>query len=764
MATDHSTSQAATGVESTTPATANRPGLPALAYRAGTHGSFYAAMQARLASVFVDAPFDEVDEHGVRRQGVDRLYPLHGQRQRRPDQAEESEAEAGALALEQVRRGLTTRASDDPALALLDGWATVADVLTFYQERIANEGYLRTATERRSVLELARLLGYAPRPGVASTVYLAYTIDDNFKETALIDIGARSQSVPGPGELPQSFETVEKLAARAAWNVLKPRMSQPQVLANALENGVIYLKGISANLKANDALLVRGSQAGITEPHLMRVVQATIEPQADRTKVILAAWEAAFVQPDAQAVATIAQHYKTPAALAKYKVDTTTGRAKDVLASLETLSQRLARETKPAKLKAELEDALISIEAQLAIATTNHFVNVKRWLSDMLADLEQVAARYGATVAGASPGSSQDPLRRVMTGLTQPPSVPPANALQLRRDLGTAFAAGGDAGLQVVNTLHPELGGTLATALGNVQATPANDLEVYALRLKTGVYGSSAPPKPVLDNNGRVIGTEDWPLNPYNFAVHVTISQVPNGDGFSVVYNALLQVKAGSRTLSRQVPLPVPTDGEVQLGPKINVRVSHTDGRFTFRILETDQTIEIAGSQEGAWVISATRDSEPLATRLSIGQSASQFTGRRKLTTAYELNQSALVRSLSATLIVEDETYLPAEPQPVMSLPDRAGKLDRDSRSEQPRTAGCGPGDKGTGRGPQQLQLPCQGDGADIGRKLAGKRPLAGRHSRHRSVGAERAARAGRGADRDAYLRRRPVDRAGRDL
>ncbi len=84
--------------------------------------------------------------------------------------------------------------------------------------------------------------------------------------------------------------------------------------------------------------------------------------------------------------------------------------------------------------------------------------------------------------------------------------MPPANALRLRRDLGTAFAAGGDAGLQAVNALHPELRGALATALGNVQATPANDLEVYALRLKTGVYGSSAPPKPVLDGKGRVIG------------------------------------------------------------------------------------------------------------------------------------------------------------------------------------------------------------------------------------------------------------------
>jgi hypothetical protein len=48
---------------------------------------------------------------------------------------------------------LTTRDPSDPAMALLDAWATVADVLAFYQERIANEGYLRTATERRSILE-----------------------------------------------------------------------------------------------------------------------------------------------------------------------------------------------------------------------------------------------------------------------------------------------------------------------------------------------------------------------------------------------------------------------------------------------------------------------------------------------------------------------------------------------------------------------------------------------------------------------------------
>src|SRR6266446_4589341 len=164
------------GIERLTPVTRlNRPGLNALGYRVGTHGSFLETMKARLSNL--------------------ELPP------------ELFEAGAGPSP-EQARPllSLTTRVSSDPSIALLDAWATVADVLTFYQERIANEGYLLTATERRSILELARLIGYAVRPGVASTVYLAYTLDEDRSSTppkptaVTIPAGARAQSVPGPGE------------------------------------------------------------------------------------------------------------------------------------------------------------------------------------------------------------------------------------------------------------------------------------------------------------------------------------------------------------------------------------------------------------------------------------------------------------------------------------------------------------------------------------------------------------------------------------
>ncbi|HMI91850.1 MAG TPA: putative baseplate assembly protein [Polyangiales bacterium] len=214
-----------TGTQVLTPrALHNRPGLPALAYRAGTHASFMQTMQARLSAI-------EVERTGSDGQPLASLRPL---------------------------AALSTRDPSDPSIAMLDAWATAGDVLTFYQERIANECYLGTASERRSVLELARLVGYGPRPGVAATAYLAYTLDDNQADPVTIPIGTRAQSVPGPGENAQTFETSEPLLARREWNDLKARRKRPQAItfANAKTISELHVAGVSTQLKPGDPLLL----------------------------------------------------------------------------------------------------------------------------------------------------------------------------------------------------------------------------------------------------------------------------------------------------------------------------------------------------------------------------------------------------------------------------------------------------------------------------------------------------------------------------
>ncbi|MFG2941059.1 putative baseplate assembly protein [Streptomyces sp. NPDC048282] len=152
---------------------------------------------------------------------------------------------------------LTAQDADDPAAALLDAWATVADIVTFYQERIAREGFLRTATERRSVLELARTIGYELAPGVAAATWLSFTVEDAVDPgaQAVVPAGTRVQSIPGQGGLPQTFETAEELTARAERNAMRLRLSRTQLITTGATQ--VLLAGVITGLRPGDPLLVR---------------------------------------------------------------------------------------------------------------------------------------------------------------------------------------------------------------------------------------------------------------------------------------------------------------------------------------------------------------------------------------------------------------------------------------------------------------------------------------------------------------------------
>src|SRR5262245_50377873 len=176
--------------------------------------------------------------------------------------------------------GLSTRDSSDPSLALLDAWATVADVLTFYQERIANESYLRTATERRSILELARAIGYELRPGVAASTYLAFTLEDaaGAPGHATLEVGTKVQSLPGPGEKPQTFETGEKLETRAEWNELRPK--QTELVLPGAGATEVYLKGVDTNLRKGDGILLIDATTANRRWAFRRVKEVAAQPAA----------------------------------------------------------------------------------------------------------------------------------------------------------------------------------------------------------------------------------------------------------------------------------------------------------------------------------------------------------------------------------------------------------------------------------------------------------------------------------------------------
>jgi hypothetical protein len=161
-------------------------------------------------------------------------------------------------------RGLTTRTTDDPTIALADAFACTLDVLTFYQERNANEGYIRTATERMSVLELTRAIDYELRPGVAASASLAFRVEDADDPYRVVEIpvGVGVMSIPDkPGLLPQTFETIEAITARAEWNAIPSRTERPQNIAlywNAgntsdANNGQLFLLDLDNSFDLDEA-------------------------------------------------------------------------------------------------------------------------------------------------------------------------------------------------------------------------------------------------------------------------------------------------------------------------------------------------------------------------------------------------------------------------------------------------------------------------------------------------------------------------------
>lgn len=237
------------GIAAQTPVeVTNRPGLSAVAYRVGTHPQFKQSLLAGLTNAA------------------------------RPALVE-----------------LSTRDADDFSIALLDAWATCADVLTFYQERIANESYLRTATERESLLHLARLIGYELRPGVAASAYLAFTVEEApavSKEMAAalgvtgeasVGVGVKVQSVPGPGERAQMFETVEAIEAHAEWNAIVPVLSERHPIKADAET--LYFAGLTTGLRKGDGLIIAPDDG--SAPLFRQVGEVFTDDLLQRTEVRL---------------------------------------------------------------------------------------------------------------------------------------------------------------------------------------------------------------------------------------------------------------------------------------------------------------------------------------------------------------------------------------------------------------------------------------------------------------------------------------------
>ncbi len=126
-----------------------------------------------------------------------------------------AEGRAAVALLERLREqpalaGLALDGQPDWILALCDAWGALADVIGFYQERIAEEAFLATAEQPSSVELIYHSLGHRFPPNAAAATSLAYHLR---ADVAGVEAVSRARAAGGTGMSPQDRA---RLAAQAA--------------------------------------------------------------------------------------------------------------------------------------------------------------------------------------------------------------------------------------------------------------------------------------------------------------------------------------------------------------------------------------------------------------------------------------------------------------------------------------------------------------------------------------------------------------------
>jgi predicted phage baseplate assembly protein len=518
-----------------------RPGLPVIDYRIGTHAEFLESMKARLAS--------------------------------RPELAK-----------------LTARTDDDPSIALLDCWAVVADIVTFYGERALNEGFLGTAVDPQSVARLGRLVDYRPRPALGASGQLAFTMDPGAVGT--IPAGTSAKSIPGPGELPQTFETAEILEARAEWNELAVRRTRPFAItaATLADFAELTFDGSSLNLKAGDLLVF--DFGGADAPGLREIASVAPDFQANRTLVRL------VPAPDHPVGLELALRRVHDAAERANKVATSQFQKQlgtDLVAAADDLADPSTQMTALATLHRLVVEAAAFADAGRLTAADEAWLAgpvgdmdeavreagplvaaFTRAQSPELAYLEQLAialtlpTQFGNAAGRRTPTETADAARATpllatalaLPALRRPPSRPPDRASGIDQTSAAALDPANSSLIGLLASADPRLGDTLAAAVGRQEVTaPQLTARVIALRSKAipVLVGGFELAAAFADQAISVDGTPDN-LVPGGWIVSRELSSAEPAAGSELVTQvASVQHFARTVTIGEDTSVRVPT-------------------------------------------------------------------------------------------------------------------------------------------------------------------------------------------------------------
>jgi len=179
--------------------------------------------------------------------------------------------------------GWVERSEADFGMMMAEVLSAVGDELSYLQDRVAAEASLPTATQRRSLVSLARLVDYEPRPATSGTTLLLCTVPAG----GTVAAGTRISALAPDGS-PVPFEIGVGLADATLYNVsdlwnfgIAPYWFDDSQQCWPAASTELWLKGHGYGFTPGQALLIQTDLPGESVRqvvHLTEPGHETVDP------------------------------------------------------------------------------------------------------------------------------------------------------------------------------------------------------------------------------------------------------------------------------------------------------------------------------------------------------------------------------------------------------------------------------------------------------------------------------------------------------
>ncbi len=178
--------------------------------------------------------------------------------QRYPDWRERSEADFGMMALEAL--------------------SAVGDELSYLQDRVSAEATLATATQRRSLVSLARLVDYEPRPATSGTAIIQCNVNGNALPAGARISATAPDSSPVPFEIGTGLTDSTSYTVSPRWNDgIAPYWFDDSQLCLPRGSTEMWVQGTGFGFTKGQALLIQTELPGESIRQIVRLIDVGFE-------------------------------------------------------------------------------------------------------------------------------------------------------------------------------------------------------------------------------------------------------------------------------------------------------------------------------------------------------------------------------------------------------------------------------------------------------------------------------------------------------